>query len=242
VDPVRLRRRDDPLLEILAGTGRQMADAALPTVVFVVVWLVAQALVWPEPILLGGLAAVVVAAVIAVIRWRGGERPRAAAVGLLVAVVATLIALYTGRAEDFFLPRIIANAGSLAAWLVSIAIRWPLLGLVVSAALGRPRAWRDDPDLVRGYCRASWLWAAQYLVRIVVMLPLWAADKVVALGIAQVVLTWPLVLVCALGSWPLVRSALPSGHPGPRHPVDGGFVPGEQRSDAEPSDPVQGPM
>jgi hypothetical protein len=236
VDPVRLWRRDDPLLEILADTGRGMADATLPTVAFVVVWLVAQAADGPEPILLGGLAAVVVALVISVVRWRGGERPRAAAVGLLIAVVATLLALYTGRAEDFFLPRIVANAGSLAAWLVSIAIRWPLLGLVVSAALGRPRAWRDDPDLVRGYSRASWLWAAQYLVRLVVLLPLWASDQVVALGIAQVVLTWPLVLVCALGSWPLVRSALPPGHPGPRHPVDGGFVPGRERSDVEPTE------
>jgi hypothetical protein len=222
---VRRGRRDDPILEALAGTGRGMADAALPTVAFVVVWLLAQVLTWPEPILIGGLAAVVVAAATAVVRWRGGERPRAASVGLLIAVAATLIALYTGRAEDFFLPRIIANGGSLAAWLVSIAVRWPLLGLVVSAALGRPRAWRDDPDLVRGYCRASWLWAAQYLVRIAVLLPLWFADQVVALGIAQVVLTWPLVLVCALGSWPLVRSALPPGHPGPRHPVAGGFVP-----------------
>lgn len=231
---MRRGRRDDPILEALAGTGRGMADAALPTVAFVVVWLLAQVLTWPEPILIGGLAAVVVAAATAVVRWRGGERPRAASVGLLIAVAATLIALYTGRAEDFFLPRIIANGGSLAAWLVSIAVRWPLLGLVVSAALGRPRAWRDDPDLVRGYCRASWLWAAQYLVRIVVLLPLWFADQVVALGIAQVVLTWPLVLVCALGSWPLVRSALPPGHPGPRHPVEGGFVPDPATSDAGP--------
>lgn len=228
---MRRGRRDDPILEALAGTGRGMADAALPTVAFVVVWLLAQILTWPEPILIGGLAAVVVAAAIAVVRWRGGERPRAASVGLLIAVAAALVALYTGRAEDFFLPRIIANGGSLAAWLVSIAVRWPLLGLVVSAALGRPRAWRDDPDLVRGYCRASWLWAAQYLVRIVVLLPLWFADQVVALGIAQVVLTWPLVLVCALGSWPLVRSALPPGHPGPRHPVAGGLVPDAATSD-----------
>jgi hypothetical protein len=234
VDAVRRGRRDDPILEALAGTGRGMADAALPTVAFVVVWLLAQVLTWPEPILIGGLAAVVVAAATAVVRWRGGERPRAASVGLLIAVAATLIALYTGRAEDFFLPRIIANGGSLAAWLVSIAVRWPLLGLVVSAALGRPRAWREDPDLVRGYCRASWLWAAQYLVRIVVLLPLWFADQVVALGVAQVVLTWPLVLVCALGSWPLVRSALPPGHPGPRHPVEGGFVPDPATSDAGP--------
>lgn len=215
-----------------------MADAVLPTVAFVLVWLLARASGGPEPILLGGLAAVVVAGAVSVLRWRAGERPRAAALGLLIAVVATVIALYTGRAEDFFLPRIVANAGSFAAWVVSIAIRWPLLGLVVSAVLGRPRAWRDDPDLLRGYSRASWLWAAQYLLRIVVLLPLWFTERVVALGVAQLVLTWPLVVVCALGSWPLVRSALPPGHPGPRHPVDGGFVAGAQSADpAEAPDP-----
>lgn len=214
-----LRRRDDPLREILAASGRGVVDAVLPSAAFVLVWLGASALGWWEPILLGGLASVLVALVVAVVRWRGGERPRAAAVGLLLAVGATLIALYTGRAEDFFLPRIVANAGSLAAWLVSIAVRWPLLGLVVGAALGKPRAWRADPDLVRGYSRASWLWAGQYALRLVVFLSLWAAGATVALGIAQFALTWPLVLVCVLGSWPLVRSALPPGHPGPRHPV-----------------------
>jgi hypothetical protein len=211
--------RDDPLRDILAASGRGVVDAVLPSAAFVVVWLGSTALGWWEPILLGGFASVLVALLIAVVRWRGGERPRAAAVGLLIAVGATLLALYTGRAQDFFLPRIVANAGSLAAWLVSIAVRWPLLGLVVGAALGRPRAWRDDPDLVRGYCRASWLWAGQYALRLVVFLPLWAAGATVALGIAQIALTWPLVLLCVLGSWPLVRSALPAGHPGPRHPV-----------------------
>ena len=57
-----MRRRDDPILEALAGSGRGMADAALPTVAFVVVWLIAQGVRWPEPILLGGLGAVVVEA------------------------------------------------------------------------------------------------------------------------------------------------------------------------------------
>jgi hypothetical protein len=50
---------------------------------------------------------------------------------------------------------------------------------------------------------------------------LYFADAVIALGIARVVLTWPLVAVCVAVSWPLVRTALPDGHPGLRHPVEG---------------------
>ena len=211
-------RRPNPFAELLGGRG-QALDASLPSVAFVAVWLAADGLGAAQPVLVEVVAALVVAAGVALWRHRRGERPRAVAVGLLLAVGAALLALYTGRAEDFFLPRIVANAGSLAAWLVSIAVRWPLLGLVVGALSGHPTRWRGDPDLVRGYCRASWVWVAQYAVRVVVFTGLWLADQVVALGIAQVVLTWPLVVACVAASWPLVRSALPPGHPGPLRPV-----------------------
>ena len=60
----------------------------------------------------------------------------------------------------------------------------------------------------------------QYVVRLAVFLPLYFADAVVALGIAQTVLTWPLVAVCVALSWPLVRSALPQGHGGIRYPAE----------------------
>ncbi|GAA4931063.1 uncharacterized protein DUF3159 [Actinomycetospora succinea] len=211
-------REANPFTELLGGKG-QALDASAPGVAFVAVWLVADALAWAQPILVGGIAAVVVAAGIAAWRLRRGDRPRAVAVGLLLAVGAALLALYTGRAEDFFLPRIVANAGSLVAWLVSIAIRWPLLGVVVGTLTGHPTLWRRDPDLVRGYCRASWVWVAQYALRVVVFLGLWWAEQPAALLVAQIVLTWPLVVVCIAASWPLVRSALPPGHPGPRRPV-----------------------
>jgi hypothetical protein len=210
--------RTNPFTELLGGRG-QALDASLPSVAFVAVWLAADGLGAAQPVLAGGVAAVVVAGGVALWRHRRGERPRAVTVGLLLAVGAALLALYTGRAQDFFLPRIVANAGSLAAWLVSIAVRWPLLGLVVGALSGHPTRWRRDPDLVRGYCRASWVWVAQYAVRVAVFTGLWLADQVVALGIAQVVLTWPLVVACVAASWPLVRSALPPGHPGPLRPV-----------------------
>ena len=132
--------------------------------------------------------------------------------------VAAVIALYTGRAADFFLVQIVANAVSAMAWAVSILVRWPLLGLLVGAALGQRTRWRRDPDLVRGYQRASWAWVGQYVLRLVVFLPLYLLDAVVALGVARLLLTWPLVALCVAVAWPLVRSALPPGHPGLRHP------------------------
>jgi hypothetical protein len=142
--------------------------------------------------------------------------------GLLGVTVAALVALSTGRAVDFFLVQIVGNALSALAWAVSIVVRWPLLGIVVGTLLGQRSRWRRDRDLLRGYQRASWVWVAQYVVRLAVFLPLYAADAVIALGAARTLLTWPLVALCVFLSWPLLRSALPPGHGGLRHPAEPG--------------------
>jgi hypothetical protein len=210
-------QREPTLADVLGGRGGAL-DATVPVVVFVLVFTLGTASGWPALVIWSGGAAVLAAAVVAVVRMIGGKRPRAVLLGLLGVAVAALVAAYTGRAVDFFLVQIVTNAASALAWAVSIVIRWPLLGVVVGAALGQRTRWRRDPFLLRGYQRASWVWVAQYLVRLVVFLPLYFADQVVALGIARAVLTWPLVALCVALSWPVLRSALPPGHGGLRHP------------------------
>ncbi|MFC4943404.1 DUF3159 domain-containing protein [Pseudonocardia sp. GCM10023141] len=211
--------RAENLRELLGGRGGAL-DATVPVVGFVLGLTVAQAAGWPSPIAWGSGLAALAAAVLGAVRLATGRRPRSVLFGLLGVAVAALIALYTGRAIDFFLIQIMTNAASALAWAVSIVIRWPLLGVVVGTLLGQKTRWRRDPDLMRGYQRASWAWVAQYLVRLAVFLPLFRADQVVALAAARLVLTWPLVAVCVAVSWPLLRSALPKGHPGLRHPVE----------------------
>jgi hypothetical protein len=205
------------LVEVLGGRTGAL-DASAAPVAFVAGYGIAANAGSPAALLWGGGAALVAGAAVAVVRLARGRRPAAVLAGLLGVAVAVLVALYTGRAVDFFLLQIAANAASALAWTVSIAVRWPLLGLVVGTALGQRTRWRRDPDLLRGYRRASWVWVAQYLVRLAVFVPLYLAGAVYALGIARVVLTWPLVAASLLLSWPLLRRALPPGHPGLLHP------------------------
>jgi hypothetical protein len=211
------QRAEPSLADVLGGRGGAV-DATVPVVAFVLFFTLGDALGWPSPVAWGGGAAVLSAAVVAVVRVIGGRRPRAVLLGLLGVAVAALVAGYTGRAVDFFLVQIATNAASALAWAVSIVVRWPLLGLVVGTALGQRTRWRRDPHLLRGYQRAGWVWVGQYLVRLAVFLPLYWADAVVALGVARAVLTWPLVALCVALSWPVLRSALPPGHGGLRHP------------------------
>src|SRR5690606_18512239 len=226
--------RPESLRDLLGGRGGAI-DATLPAVAFGVGWLAADHSVWG-----GGLAAVLTAAGVAVWRLRRGDRPSSALVGLLVVCLAVLIALRTGRASDFFLLQLAANMTSALAWLVSIAVRWPLLGVVVGLVLRQRHRWRRDPALLRAYGRASWVWVAQYVIRLAVFIPLYLADQVVGLVVARALLTWPLVAACIAVSWWVLRRSLPAGHPGLRSPVtepstestDGGGTDSPQPSDS----------
>ncbi|QIZ35639.1 DUF3159 domain-containing protein [Saccharopolyspora sp. ASAGF58] len=202
----------DSFIRLLGGRGSAV-DASLPPIAFGLGWFLGG-----ESIAIGGGAAVVVGALIAGWRLQRGARPLAVLISLLAVLVGALIALYTGDAADFFLPRLASNVLSALVWMISIVIRWPLLGVVVGAALGQARRWRRDPVLLRAYSRASWVWVGQYMVRLVVFIPLWLLGATGALTIAQVVLTWPLVAVCMAASWWVVRRSLPPEHPGLRHP------------------------
>ena len=203
----------ESLAELLNGR-RAAIDASLPAAGFVAGWLIAGRSIWA-----GAAVAVACALVLSVWRLRNGDKPRAVLIGLFGVCVAALIALRTGRAEDFFLLQLLSNAASALAWAVSIVIRWPLLGLVVGGVLGQRTRWRRDPALLRAYSMGSWVWVSQYVVRVAIFLPLYAAGQVVALGVARVALTWPLVAACLAVSWWVIRRDLPEGHPGLRHPV-----------------------
>ncbi len=205
--------RTDSLADLLGGR-RGALDATVPPVAFAVGWLAGgQSIGW------GAVAAVVVAVGLAV--WRIVRRHKVTAVlGSLAAVAAgALVALYTGRAEDFFLIQLLSNVASALAWTVSILVRWPLLGVVVGGVLGQKARWRRDSDLLRAYSRASWVWVfGQYVLRTIVFGLLWWSGNVVALSIARVALSWPLVAAVVALSAVVLRHTLPSGHPGLRHP------------------------
>jgi uncharacterized membrane protein len=211
----------ESLTQILGGR-RGALDASIPPVGFVAGWLAAgQSVAW------GAGAAVVVAVAVGVYRLARGGKVRALVVSLAAVVAAALIALHTGRAQDFFLLQLMSNVASALLWAASIVVRWPLLGVVVGLLLGQKTRWRRDAVLLKAYSRASWVWVLQYTLRVVVYGLLWSAGQVLALGVARTVLSWPLVaLTVAVSGWVLYR-ALPPEHPGLR------LVP-ETRSDDVP--------
>lgn len=209
---IAVASHDNPMHRLLGG-WRGGAESAAPSVVFAATYVLAgQSL----PVSL--VVAVTVAAALAVLRLLRHEKPVRVMGGLLAVGIAALVASRTGNAADYFLPSLLANAVSALVWALSIAVGWPLLGVVVGFALGQRTRWRTDPDLLRAYSRASWIWTASFVVRAAVQVPLWLAGNVLGLGVARLLLGWPLVLLVIAASWWVITRSLPANHPGPLHP------------------------
>ena len=204
--------QQETLAELLGGR-RGALDATAAPAAFVLGWLV-----FDHSVSAGALAALLGALVVAVVRITRGDRITAVVVSVAAVTAGALVALHTGRAQDFFLLQLLSNVASALLWAASVVIRWPLLGVVVGVLLGQRTRWRHDPDLVRAYGRASWIWVAQYCLRVAVYALLWSLGSVVALGIARVVLSWPLVAAVLALSAVVLRRSLPPDHPGLRHP------------------------
>lgn len=211
-------------LSVALGGWRGSVETALPTVVFVVAWSVTD-----HDVRTAAIAAIGVALVLAVVRIVQRSSLQHVLGAVFATAVAAFFALRSGQAEDAFLPGILTSAAFLVATLVSIATRWPAVGFIVGA--GDPKAqedpfgWRRDRGLVRVCTRLTWVLVALYVVRLVIMVPLYLGSHVTLLGAAKIALGWPLwVAGLAVMGWMLV-----SGHT----PLEPGEGPGAE--DDEPA-------
>lgn len=170
-----------------------LVETSLPAVAFVTAYALSGSDTNTSAALAVGFALVLTAA-----RLVRRQSPRHALSGLVGVAFAAFIASKSGKAENFFLPGLLANAAYAAAFLISIAVRRPLVGVVVGGLTGEGGRWRDDPRRARSFARASWLWAGLFLTRLGVQLPLYLAGAVVALGVARTAMGVPLF---ALGLW-----------------------------------------
>ncbi|WP_413317623.1 DUF3159 domain-containing protein [Agrococcus sp. 1P02AA] len=204
--------REESLARLLGG-GRAALEGSVPPIAFLAAWLASggellTAVVWS----LIASAATLIPAIV------DRRRPKAVVIGMLMTVLAAMVAYYSGEARNFFLIQLLSNAASALAWTVSIVIGWPFLGLIVGGLIGTKVRWRKDPVLLRAYQRASWIWVLQYVIRVVVFSVLWWMDETTWLAIMRAALTYPLIIACIAASGWVLFAAIPRSHPGIRKP------------------------
>jgi hypothetical protein len=192
LEPELERKQELNLIDEMGGP-QGVADSSLPGLLFVAVYSLSG-----QDLQLSAIAAVVLGAAIGLVRLIRGESVRFAAAGFVGVAIAGFIATRTGRAEDFFLPGLLFNAGYAVAYAVSIAVGWPLMGVLIGPLIGDGMKWRKDPARVRLFNRMSWVWVVLFSTRLAVQLPFYLAGSLVALGIARTAMGLPLF---ALGIW-----------------------------------------
>jgi hypothetical protein len=186
------RKQELNLIDEMGGP-QGVADSSLPGLLFVAVYTLSG-----QELQISAIAAVGLAGIISLIRLIRGESVRFAAAGFIGVAIAGFIATRTGRAEDFFLPGLLFNAAYAIAYALSIAVGWPLMGVLIGPLIGDGMKWRQDPDRVRLFNRMSWVWVALFTTRLAVQLPFYLTGSLVALGIARTAMGLPLF---ALGIW-----------------------------------------
>jgi hypothetical protein len=170
------------------GGARGMIESALPFIAFTIAWVVARQL-YPAI-----AAAVGVALLMAVIRLVQRQSIKYVVQAVIPTAIAVLIATRTGRAQDVFLPGILYNGALAVISLLTVLVGKPLVGFLIGAAVGDPTGWTRDRGLVRMTSKLTLVLAVPYVTRFVIQLPLFLAGQVVLLGIAKVVLGWPMLI------------------------------------------------
>lgn len=189
------------LLEELGG-AQGIADTSIPGLAFVIAYTATG-----QDLKLAAAIAVGVALLISVVRLARGERARYAASGFFGVAIAAFIATRTGKAENFFLPGLFLNAGYALVYAVSIAVRWPLMGVLIGPLIGEGMSWRKDPSRISLFSKISWIWVGTFLLRLVVQLPLYFSGALVALGVAKTAMGLPVFALAIYLSYLMLRGA-----------------------------------
>jgi Protein of unknown function (DUF3159) len=199
----RVAAVDRPTLSKLLETWGGFLDAGLPSLVFVCVYTFAGRRLGPAL-----AVAVAMALMLTVIRLVRHDRLGSVVAGLFGMVLSAIIAYRSGQARNVYLLGLVSNAAFLLLYVISAAVRWPVLGVLVGLIRQDVRGWRTDADLLRGFTRATLLWASMFVVRLSVQVPLYLTDHVGALGTLRVILGWPLTLLVLVGTFVLLRQSV----------------------------------
>lgn len=187
------------LLEQMGGVAG-LIYSTVPIVVFVAV----NALTSLTPAI---VAALTVAVVIAVVRVVRREPVQPAVSGVFGVAICAFIAYRTGDAKGFFLFGIWSTLVYAGAFVLSILVRWPLVGVIWNVVNGNGSGWRKHRRTLLAYDLATAVWAALFAVRYVVQSFLYDSDQTGWLAAARIGMGWPLTAVAALATVLLVRWA-----------------------------------
>jgi len=191
--------KQQTLLEQMGGISG-LVYSSVPVLVFVLV----NALFGLMPAIWGSVG---VAVGITVLRLVRKEALQPAISGFFGVAIAAFIAYRTGSAKGFFLFGIYASLIYGSLFLLSVLVRWPLVGVIWSFLNGHGMLWRRDRKAFRAYAVATLTWVAVFAARFIVQRWLYDEDQTGWLAFARLAMGYPLTALALLVTVWAVRSA-----------------------------------
>ena len=207
---------DTALLSNALGGWRGMVDSGLPSLTFLLAYLGSN-----HNLKLSVGVALATGVVLTLERIARRKSLQQVVSGGLGLAVSAYITSRSGHAENFFLPGILTNLGYFIVCLASMLFKRPVLGYVVSGLKGQTTSWVKDPEMHRLYSTVTLVWVFVFGLRVGIMLPLYLAGAVAALGVVKLVLGWPLYL---LGIYATVRVLKAPSSGGEQNLKQGSFL------------------
>ena len=208
-------------LSTALGGRRGMVEAAVPTILFTVMWLTTREL------RLALVVSVSAAGALLLVRLVQRSSVQFCVNALLGIGIGWFFVQRSadsgGSANDqalaYFLPGILYNGGYAVVLALTCLVGWPIVGFMVGSVTGEPTAWHEDRQVVRLCSLLTWVLVAPCVLRVLVQAPVWLAGSseamdpaaaIAILGVLKIVLGWPLQ-IAALGTmvWLLTRDRTP---------------------------------
>jgi hypothetical protein len=182
------------------GGKKGLLDSGLPALIFLVIFNVTKDV---QQAAYGALA---LSLILTIVRLARRETIQHAISGVIGVAICAWLSNRTGKAEDFYLPGLWTNAIYGVVYLVSIIVRWPIIGVIIGPLLEENLRWRKDPIRTKVYVKATWLWVGMFAVRLLVQYPLYVSGNVNVLGTARLVMGYPLFIATAWATWIVIKN------------------------------------
>jgi hypothetical protein len=121
--------------------------------------------------------------------------------GVLGTGLAVFIALRSGHASGYFVPRMLYAAALALVFIASVVIRRPLVGYLVAALYRAPEGWLRHPGARRACSEVTLAWAGLFAFRAAVYAVLIPIGSTGALATASIVMGWPAFGLLLLASY-----------------------------------------
>ena len=189
----RLQEIKGELQSVLSGRGSWL-DTILPPILFILL-----NAVFGLNFALSGSA--VVAALFAGYRLVKRQPVRYALGGIAAVLLAAAAALFTGRAEGYFLPGIITGVFTVILCLVSVIIKRPLVAFTSYIARRWPLDWYWHPQVRPAYSEVTLAWALFFGIRTSLQFLLFQNQAASTLGFFQLLSGWPATILLLIASY-----------------------------------------